>query len=279
MVNNLRITVLVENTANQPGILAEHGLSFWIQADHRRMLFDTGQGMVLQHNANALGIDLSTADDLVISHGHYDHTGGVAINGGIRWHAAVYVHPEAFRTRYVKRTDQPARSIGWAGGPQDALRRRFPAVVETASATMITMGVWVTGQIPRHSTFEDTGGPFFLDETGMRPDPLNDDQAMYIETRKGLVVLLGCGHAGVVNTLEHIAQLTRLDRFHAVIGGMHLLESQSDRIARTITALLDYHVQEVAPLHCTGDAATAALRQAWPRGFHHLSAGANLTIQ
>lgn len=279
MVNNLRITVLSENTVQSPGLLAEHGLSFWIEADHRRILFDTGQGMVLRHNANALDINLASTDDLVISHGHFDHTGGVAINGGTRWKASFYVHPEAFRTRYVKRTDQPARSIGWAGGPKDSLRERFASVIETASATRITDGVWVTGRIPRQNDFEDTGGPFFLDEAGMIPDPLNDDQAMYIETRKGLVILLGCGHSGVVNTLTYIAQLTKSKGFYAVIGGMHLIESNAERVARTITALLDYHVQEVAPLHCTGDAATAALRQAWPHGFHHLSAGANLTIQ
>ena len=203
----------------------------------------------------------------------------MAINGGFQWHATLYVHPDAFRTRYVKQPDTLARSIGWAGGPMDALPDRFPAIVRTVSATMITDGVWVTGQIPRQSAFEDPGGPFFLDQAGLEPDLINDDQALYIESRKGLVVLLGCGHAGVVNTLKYVAQLTRQDHFHAVIGGMHLLESNEERIAKTITALLDYQVQEVAPVHCSGQVATAAIRQAWPRGFHQLSAGADLTIQ
>jgi len=279
MIQDLRITVLAENTVHHPNLLAEHGLAFWIEADQRKILFDTGQGMVLKHNAEVLGIDLAAADDLVLSHGHFDHTGGLAINGGFTWQAVLYVHPEAFRTRYIRQADRPVRSIGWAGGPVETLRTRFPCMVETPSATLIADSVWVTGQIPRRNDFEDTGGPFYLDEAGTQPDPLDDDQALYIETRRGLVILVGCGHSGVVNTLNHIAQLTHLDRFHAVIGGLHLLDSSEDRVAKSITALLDYHVQIVAPVHCTGLAATAAMRQAWLQGFYQLSTGANLTIQ
>ena len=278
MIHNLRITVLAENTVHRSDLLAEHGLSFWIEADRRKILFDTGQGMVLKHNAEVLGVDLATADDVVISHGHFDHTGGVAINGGLKWHAALYAHPEAFRTRYTKPADKPARSIGWAGGPVSELPSRFSKVVETPTVTSIVDGICVTGRIPRQNDFEDTGGPFYLDEAGMQPDLLDDDQALFIETQRGLVILLGCGHSGLVNTLRHIAQFTHQNRFYAVIGGMHLLDSSEDRISRTINTLLEYNVQVVAPVHCTGQSATAALRQAWPQGFCQLSTGASMTI-
>ncbi len=278
MIENLRITVLAENTVHQPGLLAEHGLAFWIEADHRRILFDTGQGIVLKHNADALGIDLASADDVVISHGHYDHSGGLALDDGFKWRAALYLHPEVFQDRYVKPADRSARSIGWAGGPVDDLARRFASIIETPLATRVADGIWVTGRIPRATGFEDTGGPFYLDEAGLHPDPINDDQAMYIETRRGLVILLGCGHSGAVNTLRYIAQLTALDRFYAVIGGMHLVASNEERIARTVSCLLDYHVQVVAPLHCTGLQATATLRNAWPQGFCQLSTGASFTV-
>ena len=278
MIHHLRITTLVENTVSQPGLLAEHGLAFWIEADGLKLLFDTGQGMALVHNAEALGIDLGAVDNVAISHGHFDHTGGLAAHPDLMPRATVFVHPDAFLTRYTKRDHQPARSIGWAYHRVDDLIPNVQAVVLTPVPTLVAEGIWLTGQIPRTNQFEDTGGRFSLDEAGTMPDPIHDDQALYIETRRGLVVLMGCGHAGLVNTLDHIGQITGRTRVHAVIGGMHLLEASEHRIAKTITVLQDFNVQVVAPVHCTGLPATAALMESWPDGFYWLTTGSSLTI-
>jgi 7,8-dihydropterin-6-yl-methyl-4-(beta-D-ribofuranosyl)aminobenzene 5'-phosphate synthase len=119
-------------------------------------------------------------------------------------------------------------------------------------------GVRLTGTIPRLTDFESEAGPFFLDEAGREPDPLVDDQAVFVETRAGTVILLGCAHAGVVNTLRHVETLST-GPVHAVIGGMHLRAAGPERIEATVRALVDRDVRHVVPCHCTGLPATAAL--------------------
>ncbi|MCC6489378.1 MAG: MBL fold metallo-hydrolase, partial [Candidatus Hydrogenedentes bacterium] len=122
----------------------------------------------------------------------------------------------------------------------------------------------LTGPIPRVTEFEDTGGPFFRDAACEVPDELTDDQAAYVDTRDGLVVSLGCAHAGVINTLTYIQHLTCQAPIHTVIGGMHLVSAGSDRLDRTVEALAGMGVRRLLPLHCTGFEATARLLRELP---------------
>ncbi|MGB9606460.1 MAG: MBL fold metallo-hydrolase, partial [Bryobacteraceae bacterium] len=125
-------------------------------------------------------------------------------------------------------------------------------------------GVWVTGEIPRRNDFEDTGGPFFLDEACCQPDPLVDDQALWVETAQGLVVVLGCCHSGVVNTLEYIRELRPGAQIRALIGGLHLVRAAPERIASTLEALERFAPQLIAPAHCTGWTAVLELARRFP---------------
>jgi 7,8-dihydropterin-6-yl-methyl-4-(beta-D-ribofuranosyl)aminobenzene 5'-phosphate synthase len=265
MSTQLRITVLVENTAGRRDVLAEHGLALWVETDKRKILFDTGQGLALAHNAQVLGIDLGSADDVVLSHGHYDHSGGLA---------HLYVHPAAVEPKFGARPGHAARYIGAALGSLAELEQTVARLTATRHPTKIADGVWVTGEIPRVTDFEDTGGTFYLDEAGTTLDPLLDDQAMYIETGEGLVVLLGCAHAGLVNTLDYVAAVTGRGRVHAVLGGMHLLHATPERVDRSIAALRHYDVQVVGPAHCTGLNAVARMLNAFPERFVKLAVGA-----
>lgn len=273
MVGQLRITLLAENTAGRRDILAEHGLAFWVEAGDRRILFDTGQGLALAHNARVLGVDLSAADAVVLSHGHYDHAGGLAALPDTFRQADLYVHPAGLEAKYGVRQGEPARFLGTSLGSLAELEREMASVVATRAPTRVADDIWVTGEIPHRNDFEDTGSWFYLDEAGTKPDPLLDDQAVYIETADGLVVLLGCAHAGVVNTLEYIAAITGHGRVYAVLGGMHLVGAPPERIERTIAALRDFGVQIIGPMHCTGLEATAAMMQAFPKQFLRVTAG------
>ena len=129
----------------------------------------------------------------------------------------------------------------------------------TKQPTEVFDGVFVTGEIPRRTDYEDTGGPFFRAGECQQEDALLDDQAMFFESRLGTVVLLGCGHAGVINTLRYVQELTGAKPIHTVIGGMHLVKATPDRMDRTLGGLRQLDVQRLGPTHCTGSAATAEL--------------------
>ncbi len=264
MIRQLRMTVLSENTAGARGVLSEHGLAFWIEADGRSILFDTGQGMVLTHNAKVLGVDLTKTDDLVLSHGHFDHTGGLldALQSFRR--AKAYLHPSALEPKFSKGADGRGQPVGSPVPRLDHISSHVEDVVLTTGPEELAEGVWVTGQIPRTTDFEDTGGSFYTDEGCTTPDPLVDDQAVYVQTAKGVVVFLGCAHAGLVNTIEYVAELAGEADLYALLGGMHLIRASDDRIARSAEALARRNVRVLGPAHCTGRKAAMYLWQRFP---------------
>jgi 7,8-dihydropterin-6-yl-methyl-4-(beta-D-ribofuranosyl)aminobenzene 5'-phosphate synthase len=264
MTNKIRITVLVENTAESQGLLAEHGLAFWIEEGSRCVLFDTGQGGALVNNAYRLDLSLSRIDTIVLSHGHYDHTGGLADALRGNRPTAIYAHPDALKPKFARNQDGTSRSIGIPDVPQQALNQRRDRLVLIEKPTPVVNGLTATGPVPRVTDFEDTGGPFFLDARCEQPDPLTDDQALFFESAQGTVVLLGCAHSGVINTLRYVQQLTGGRAIHAVLGGMHLVGASPQRLGRTIDELRKLNIDRLGPAHCTGRAATVALWSALP---------------
>lgn len=262
-MTQLRITVLVENTAHGAGLLGEHGLAYWIEWDGHQVLFDTGQGFVLESNAQKLGIPFRSPDAIVLSHGHYDHTGGLGVLRPQETSAEVHVHPAAFAAKYARNPNGTSRSIGMPEASRELLRQLGNRVVASESPSTVFDRLMVTGSVPRTSGFEDTGGPFFLDAACSQPDPLDDDQSVFFDTPQGLVVVLGCAHSGVINTLRYVASLAGRP-IHTVMGGMHLGGASAERIAQTEEAFRQLDVQCLAPCHCTGASATAALWNAFP---------------
>lgn len=248
----VRVTVLVENTASGRGLLGEHGLCFWIACGDKHILFDTGQTDVFARNARVLGIDLSRADAIVLSHGHYDHTGGLAKAMQIAPRARVFLHPDALKPKFSRHADGTVHEVGLPQLTEEEIRRRSAGLVFTPHPTEIVDGLFVTGRIPRANNFEDTDGSFFRDSACGEVDPLRDDQAIYFRGSKGIVVLLGCAHAGVINTLNQIRAINDGRTLHAAIGGMHLGSASEARLIATLDALQSYEDLLLAPAHCTG---------------------------
>ena len=275
-MNSLRITVLVENTAGHFGVLAEHGLAYLIETSGEKILFDTGQGFVLENNIQKLGLDLSDVKTVVLSHGHYDHTGGLHTALSMMNNPTVYAHPAAVDPKFSKDPDG-SHPVGIPEADRLALQQadwiRAEAPVELPS------GLRLTGPIPRKTDFEDTGGAFYLDAECTVPDELPDDQSAFLETKQGTVVILGCAHSGVINTLHHIQSLTDNRPIHTVIGGMHLVHADENRMDCTIEEMRRLNIHQLIPCHCTGLPAIVRIWNEFPGKCRPCFVGTTLSIE
>ncbi|MBN1337337.1 MAG: MBL fold metallo-hydrolase [Deltaproteobacteria bacterium] len=270
------ITVLVDNRTGNDDLAFEHGLSLWIESEGVHVLFDTGQSDAFADNARRLGVPLERADHIVLSHGHYDHGGGLATALATAPQATVHLHAEALRTRFSIR-DAP-RSIGLPAPALRALETNRARIRWTSGPTPLAPGLGLSGPIPRLTDFEDTGGPFFLDPEGRTPDDLVDDQALWIDTPRGIVAVLGCGHSGLVNTVRYLLAQVPDRRLHAVLGGLHLNAASEHRLDATIAALAEWRPDCLAPGHCTGERASGLLREAFPEAWRPVHSGAQLRV-
>jgi 7,8-dihydropterin-6-yl-methyl-4-(beta-D-ribofuranosyl)aminobenzene 5'-phosphate synthase len=275
----IRITTLSENTANF-GYLAEWGLSILVEADGLRILMDTGLSFSAVHNAQLMGIDLSTIDRIVLSHGHADHTGGlreVLRRGG--GEVEVIAHPDIWAPKYVRRdgkTEEQYIGIPFSRGELESRSARFTLEREPVH---ITEHIMTTGEIPMLSGYEEIETNLFVREDGvLHPDHLADDLALVIDANFGLVVILGCAHRGIINTLRHAQRLTSKELVYAAIGGTHLFLASDKRIERTIPNLKEIGIQRLGVSHCTGFHASARLAHEFKGIFFLNNAGSRLTF-
>jgi len=250
--NELRLTCLVEDTVHAPDLGAEHGLSILAETNGVRLMLDTGQSALVVRNARMLNIDLGSVTDIVLSHGHYDHTGGIQAVLGKARSARIHAHPSTFDRKYVRRDDGSFRSVGCPVSLQE-IGVACEAICTASEPREIQPGIWTTGEVPRTNDWEDTGGKFFVDRDGKKvEDKLDDDLSVFVEHPKGTIVLTGCAHAGIVNILDHIRKLTNEKPVYAVIGGIHLQSASGERIRKTVEAFRELDVQRIGLCHCAG---------------------------
>ncbi len=250
----MRYTILSDRHAHAPDLKTEHGLSILIEHDGSTILFDTGNTDVALSNAKQLGISFDQLTAVVLSHGHYDHTGGlVHFDSVIPESVPIYAHRDVLLTRYSRHADGSIHEIGMPPESRDVIKHRKKDMVWVSRSCEIAAGIWLTGPIMHLSPFEDTGGDFWLDEACSKPDRLDDDLALWIREPKGITVFCGCAHAGVVNTIAMIRIRNPHTPICAVIGGMHLKNASPTRLQATISYLESCGVDELRPLHCSGD--------------------------
>lgn len=252
------VMILVENTTPAPGFLGEYGFAALVTVDDRKYLFDTGLGIAMKNNAAIAGIDLSQIPELIISHGHFDHTGAVLefLATGPK---KIYAHSSFLVKRYAA-AGEYKREIGVPFTVAD-LKNHQAEIVYTDEFTEISPNVFVTGAIPRLTGYEDVGGKFLAEKDGqLVPDELEDDMAMVIDHPTGLIIIDGCAHAGIINTIDYVRRQTGKNKVRAFIGGTHLMSASADRMKKTIDALREMEVEQIVPCHCTGSNATYELR-------------------
>jgi 7,8-dihydropterin-6-yl-methyl-4-(beta-D-ribofuranosyl)aminobenzene 5'-phosphate synthase len=274
----IRITTLSENTANF-GYLAEWGLSILVEVDGLRILMDTGLSFSAVHNAQLVRIDLATIDRIVLSHGHTDHTGGLREVLRRRGEVEVIAHSDIWAPKYVRRdgeTEEQYIGIPFVRGELESLGAHFNLVREPVR---ITDRIITTGEIPMLSGYEEIENNLFVKEADvLQPDRLADDLALVIDTDFGLVVILGCAHRGIINTLRHAQNLMGKELVYAAIGGTHLFRASDERIEQTIAALKEIGIQRLGVSHCTGFHASARLAQEFEGIFFLNNAGTRLTL-
>lgn len=238
-MNDLKITILNDN---RPGrkLLSEHGLSFYIEYKGEKVLLDTGASDVYLKNAEALGIDLKKVDTIVLSHGHWDHGDGLKFMKDKK----LITHPGSFIKRYHEQRDKAyvglEMSLKEVSDRYDLQLSKEPV--------QISDGIIYLAEIPRNNDFE-AKQTAFTDSQG-DPDFIPDDSGICIKTEKGLVVISGCAHSGICNTVEYAMEIANETRVLAVLGGFHL--KKADEITRkTLEWLQSKSVKYVIPSHCT----------------------------
>jgi len=239
---------------------------------------DTGLSFSAVHNAQLLGIDLSTIDRIVLSHGHADHTGGLREVLRRTGEVQIIGHPDIWAPKYVRRNEEEEQYNGMPFSREllESLGGRFKLVREPVH---ITDRVMTTGEIPMTSGYEDIENNLFVKEDDtLRQDPLADDLALVINTDFGLVVVLGCAHRGIVNTLRQAQQLTGNELVYAAIGGTHLFRASKERIDKTIADLKNMGIQRLGVSHCTGFYAAAQLAREFEGVFFLNNAGNHFTL-
>jgi 7,8-dihydropterin-6-yl-methyl-4-(beta-D-ribofuranosyl)aminobenzene 5'-phosphate synthase len=276
---SLRITTLNENTAGRD-FLGEWGLSILLETENTTILFDTGKSTSTVYNADTLHMDLARVSKIVLSHGHYDHTGGLRdVLRRMGKEVEVIAHPDIWQAKYARHKDEPDRYIGipYQRRELESLGARLKLVKEPLE---ITDSIMTTGEVPMVTDFEQVDeGLFVREDSGWQPDKVMDDQALVIKTEAGLVIVLGCAHRGMINTLYHARKLTGVDKIHAVIGGSHLVGVSEERLWRTVDALRSLGVQKMGLCHCTDLPAASILAQEFGESFYFNKAGSVIDIK
>ncbi len=275
----MRIICVVENDVLKGSDLqSEHGLSFWIETPNGSVLFDTGQtDSVFSHNLMILGLSPQTVSALALSHAHYDHTGGLETVFEVTKDLPIYANSDLFQPRYALRNGE-YQSIGMK---IEQLRLSSLAKVKLSDQPVeILPGLWTTGEIVERP--EPTGSSphlFIRTDKGWEPDPYLDDMSLVFKTSSGLILICGCCHSGLVNTLFHVNRIFT-EPITAVIGGIHLIHADDQYLDHVVTIIGEYFPELSLYInHCSGENAFTKLSKAFGKRAIKCPAGTILEFE
>jgi 7,8-dihydropterin-6-yl-methyl-4-(beta-D-ribofuranosyl)aminobenzene 5'-phosphate synthase len=288
-VDEVKVTILMDNTAGANGLMGTWGLCQLVTIKNRtgtrNVLLDVGPNPeALATNMQMLGVNAGSIDAVVMSHLHWDHSKGLAQVvkelGPRPFGLPVVAHPDTFRKTFATRPS--LRVSGMQLGDSAAeIEAAGAQLILSRDPIEITPGVYSAGEVARtvdfESSTESTGlVTWTLDEEGhVAEDKVVDDQCIIVNLAgKGLVVVTGCSHAGIINMCKHVKEVTGVDRLEAVIGGFHLTGATEERISKTVAAMKELNPSKLASGHCTGFEAEVAFANAFGRAYKHFHTGA-----
>jgi 7,8-dihydropterin-6-yl-methyl-4-(beta-D-ribofuranosyl)aminobenzene 5'-phosphate synthase len=280
------LSTLCENTASSIEVLAAWGFSLLIEAGENKFLFDTG-GLngCCSYNANSLKKDLTQVKKIILSHGHLDHVGGIypmlqSVNDPFArkvQHIEIIAHPDIWQSKYAK-IDERYVYIGMPHN-EEFLKSYGAKFILSSKPTWLTENIVTTGEIAMTTGYETVDDNILVNENGkFIQDSVADDQGLIIKTAKGLVIISGCAHRGIINMILHAQNITQEKRVYMVLGGTHLFNASRERIDRTIADLKKLNVQKIGVSHCTGLTASALMIQELGDKFFANVAGTCIVI-
>ena len=288
MIRGVKLNFLVEDTVNpeNPDLWPEHGLSILIEVEYGdgnrgKILFDTGtSGKALEHNVRLMDVSLRDVASIVLSHGHYDHTGGLlAALNEIKPFLPIPIvaHPDALRRKFALKPYLRFTGIPFTEYEIESRGGRF---MFSSKPLEVVEDVFSTGEVERTTGFEKSPEYYVMLKNGeIVRDYMLDDQAVVIkQAGKGLVVVTGCAHAGVVNTVRYARKFTGEEKVHAVIGGFHLIGASAERIEKTVEELKKINPDLIAPCHCTGERAVEKMREAFGERLIEVHVGSTIEL-
>ncbi len=261
---SVRVTVLCENLVGRLAGIGEHGFSAFIETERGNYLFDTGGGRSIVPNALTFDKDLRTVRKVFLSHGHYDHTGGLPEVLKITGKTEVHAHPHVFleRMAILKENGREKRrfvGIPYKRGYLESLGANF---VLNRDFEEVERGIYLTGEVPRETSFEKPDPRLFADVDGQTTQDLFlDDQSLVLDSERGMLLILGCAHSGMINIIRHVTRKRRREKFFAILGGTHLDFLTPEQLEDSIAFLRQMDVERIGVSHCTGMRAAFRLHQ------------------